>query len=157
MLRTIMGNPQFQQAMHWSAVMGQGAPRSIQLPIPAPGYPGDVRSVSIPMGAVMGTLSTLAGNTRTQIGATTREDESEVPEYLIDEDGDFVVDPASPDDRAALVAHLFRLNEEAQRSGWFQPPVEMEAESGFDKEDAVEDVIEKDESELWAEEAGFTR
>ncbi len=152
MLRTIMGNPQLQQAMYWSSMMGQAAPRNLQLPIPAPGYPGDVRTVAIPMGAVMGTISTLAGSSRNQMGATTREDESEVPEYLVDEDGGFVVDPGSPDDRLALVAHLFLLNEEAQRSGWFRPPGESDGEADFDKEEAGED-----ESEQWAVEAGFTR
>jgi hypothetical protein len=147
MLRTIVGNPQFQQALHWSAVMGQAGPRNVQLPIPAPGYPGDSRSMAIPMGAVMSTIAALAAQSRNQLGATTREDEAEVPEYLVDEQGDFIVDPASSDDRAALVAHLFRLNDEAQRSGWFEPP-----DVPFAEHD-----VELDESEQWALEAGFTR
>ncbi len=146
-LLTIMGNPQFQQALHWSSVMGPAGPRNIQLPIPAPGYPGDTRSMAIPMGAVMNTIAALASQSRNQFGATTREDEAEVPEYLVGEQGDFIVDPASPDDRAALVAHLFLLNDEAQRSGWFQPP-------DVPMEDAE---AELDESEQWAFEAGFTR
>jgi hypothetical protein len=153
MLRTIVGNPQFQQALQWSSLVGQQIPRQLQLPIPAPGYPGDVRSVSIPMGAVMGTVASLAASSRNRMGATTREDESEVPEYLIDEEGDFIVDPASSDDRAALVAHLFLLSDEAQRSGWFaQPESYSETEGDFDKEDEG-----MDETEEFALDAGFKR
>jgi hypothetical protein len=156
MLSAIVGNPQFQQALQWSAAMGQGGPRSVQLPLPAPGYPGDARSVAIPMGAVMNTIAALAGQSRSQINATTREDEAEVPEYLVDDRGDFIVDPARPDDRAALVAHLFRVSDEASRSGWFET---AGAEAAFDKESESESESEEaeDESEQWAREAGFTR
>jgi hypothetical protein len=157
-LRSIVGNPQFQQALQWSAAMGPAGPRNVHLPVPAPGYPGDVRSVAIPMGAVMNTVSTLANQSRNQINATTREDEAEVPEYLVDDHGGFIVDPASSDDRAALVAHLFRLSDEAYRSGWFEAAAEQGAEAAFDKdrEEEAEDETE-DATELWAREAGFTR
>src|SRR6185295_3008722 len=115
-----------------------------QLPLPAPGYPGGARSTSIPMGAVMNAIASLAGQSMTQFNAGTREDEAEVPEYLVDEEGEFVVDPASAEERAALVAHLFRMNEHAHRAGWFRPPSEVEPEV------VAEDVSEVDETELWA-------
>ena len=120
-LRAILGNPQFQHALHWSAAMGAGGPRSVQLPVPAPGQPGGARPVDVPLGAVMNAIASLAGQSMTQLNAGTREDEPEVPGYLVDEEGEFVVDPTSAEERAALVAHLFRMNEEAHRSGWFQP------------------------------------
>jgi hypothetical protein len=126
-LRAILVNPQFQQALQWSAAMGPGGPRSVQLPVPAPGHPGGARPVDVPLGAVMNAIASLAGQSMGQLNAGTREDEPEVPGYLVDEQGEFVVDPASAEERAALVAHLFRMNEEAHRSGWFRPPADAAA------------------------------
>jgi hypothetical protein len=146
LLGLILGNPQFQQALQWTAMMGSAAPRTVQLPVPATGAAGGMRSMPIPLGAVMNAIATLAGQSMVEFNETTREDEPEVPAYLVDEDGDFIVDPASPDDRAALVAHLFRVSDEAQRAaGPWQPEGEPTEAEG-----------ELDESEAWARDAGFT-
>ena len=93
----------------------------------------------------MNAIAALAGQSMTELNESTPEDDPEVPSYLVDEDGEFVVDPASPDDRAALVAHLFRISDEAQRSGRFWT-TQRSASRGDD---------ELDESETWAREAGF--
>lgn len=146
LLGLILGNPQLQQALQWAAVMGSAGPRTVQLPVPATGAPGRMRSVPIPLGAVMNAISALAGQSMVELNATTQEDEPEVSPYLVDEQGDFIVDPASPDDRAALVAHLFRVSDEAQRSAGSWPP-----DGGPTEADG-----ELDESEEWARDAGFT-
>jgi hypothetical protein len=105
-----------------------------------------MRSVQIPLGAVMNAISALAGQSRAELNASTREDEPEVPPYLVDEEGDFIVDPASPDDRAALVTHLFRVSDEAQRAArYWQPDAPPSEADG-----------ELDESDAWARDAGFT-
>jgi hypothetical protein len=118
-------------------------PRSVELPVPAPAAPRHVRSVPIPMGAVMNAIAALAGQSMTELNEYTREEESEVPEYLVDEAGEFVVDPASADDRAALVTHLFRLSDATQRSGRFP---------GLNRRPARVDL---DEHDQWARDAGF--
>jgi hypothetical protein len=146
LLNLILGNPQFQQALQWTAMMGSAGPRTVQLPVPATGAADRMRSVQIPLGAVMNAISALAGRSMVELNATTREDEPEVPPYLVDEDGDFIVDPANPDDRAALVAHLFRVSDEAQRwAGSWQSDGEPAEADG-----------ELDESEEWARDAGIT-
>jgi hypothetical protein len=87
-----------------------------------------------------------SGEALVELYEQTGEDAEEVPEYLVGEDGDFLVDPASDDDRAALVAHLFRLNEAAQQYGGDPQPEWREAEA---------EVEEMDESEAFALAAGF--
>ncbi len=146
LLRLILGNPQFQQALQWAAVMGSAGPRTVELPVPATAPPRRMRSVAIPLGAVMNAISALAGQSMTELNESTPEDDPEVPSYLVDEEGEFIVDPASPDDRAALVAHLFRVSDQAQRSGPVGPP-----------HDGLPEAAEElDESEAWARDAGFT-
>jgi hypothetical protein len=147
LLRLILTNPQFQHALQSTPAIGAAAARTVQLPVPSPSAPGQVRSVPIPMGAVMNAIFSLAGQSMTELNESTAEDEPEVPSYLVDDNGDFVVDPTSPDDRAALVTHLFRISDEAQRSGqYWQPDARLpEADE------------ELDESELWARDAGFIK
>ena len=136
LLHAILSNPQFQQTMQ-SAAMGGGA-RNVYLPMPMPAQPQYQRPVPIPLGAVMNAIAQLAGRSMTELNASTREDDPEVPPYLVDEHGEYVVDPASVEDRAALVAHLFRVN--------------AATVNATDEPGALDEV---DESEAWAAEAGF--
>jgi hypothetical protein len=87
----------------------------------------------------MNAIAALAGQSMTELNESTPEDDPEVPSYLVGDDGDFLVDPSSPNDRAALVAYLFRVSNEAQRAGYVQPDAEDEMA----------------EAEAWAEDAGF--
>ena len=116
LLRVILGNPQFQQALFGT----HRAPlpsRQVSLPLPFPGAPHRARSAQIPLGAVMNAIATLAGQSMSELNAETTEDEPEVPPYLVGDDGDFLVDPANASDRAALVTHLFRMSEALQTAG----------------------------------------
>jgi hypothetical protein len=135
--------PQLQSALQSAAVLGPAGPRTMELPIPAAGTPGGVRNVQLPLGAVMNAIATLAGRSMEELNASTQESDPEVPEYLVGEEGEFIVDPASATERAALVTHLVRLNQAAQRAGWF-------GEAG----EADEDL---DEAEAWARDAGLER
>jgi hypothetical protein len=144
LLRTILTNPQLQQALQSAPAFGAAA-RSVALPVPSPAAPQRARQVPIPLGAVMNAIAALAGQSMTELNENMSEEEPEIPSYLVDDDGNFIVDPASPDDRAALVAHWFRVSEEAQRSGSFP-----QRRGRFGEADA-----ELDESEQFAFEAGF--
>jgi hypothetical protein len=141
----ILTNPQLQQALQSAPAPGAAAPRTVALPVPSPTAPQQTRQVPIPLGAVMNAIAALTGQSMTELNENMSEEEPEVPAYLVDDDGNFIVDPASPDDRAALVTHLFRLSEEAQRSGSVPRQSRRFAEAD----------TELDESEQFAIDAGF--
>lgn len=114
MLALLLSNPQLQQALRASPVLGRAGSRSVRLAVPsAQGQ----QQVSIPLGAVMNLVASLAGRSMAELNATTREDDPEVPAYLVDDRGEWLVDPAEPDDRAALVLQYFRAADEAERFG----------------------------------------
>jgi hypothetical protein len=68
-----------------------------------------------------------------QLNSTTSESDPEVPEYLVGDDGGFIVDPADADDRASLVVHLFQMSDEAQRLAAQRP--RARAYDGLDDSD----------------------
>jgi hypothetical protein len=145
LLRMFLGSPHLHQALQSAAVFGQAGPRTMELPMPAYGVPGGMRTVQIPLGAVLNPIMSLAGRAMEEMNASTREDDPELPEYLVGEDGQLLVDPANPDQRAALVVHMMRASQEATRSGWFS--------QGEGADEGVDEGV--DESEAWAREAGF--
>jgi hypothetical protein len=119
----ILTNPQLQQALQSApAATGAVLPRTVALPVPSPAAPRQMRRASIPMGAVLNAILALTGQSMAELNESVSEDEPDVPAYLVGDDGQFLVDPASDTDRAALVAHLFRLSDAARRSGRYQPP-----------------------------------
>jgi len=142
LLRMFLGLPQLQTALQSAAVLGPAGPRTMQLPIPS-GTPGAMRNLQIPLGAVMNTISALAGRSMEELNASTQDSDPEVPDYLVGEDGEFLVDPASAAERAALLTHMVRLNQAAHRMGWLAEG--READEGLD------------EAEAWARDAGFDR
>jgi len=143
LLRLILVNPQFQQALQPTAAGTM--PRTLHLPVPVAAAPSRSRPVPIPLGAVINAIAALAGQSLTELHAGTAEDEPEVPGYLVDAEGEFIVDPASPDDRAALVTHYFRINDQAQQeAAWRQS-----GRRSFEAED------ELSEGDAWARDAGF--
>jgi len=95
------------------------------------------RTVQLPFGDILNTIAALAGQSTAEFGVGPGESEGEAAEYLVGEDGGYVVDPASGDERAALVAFLFRLNDEAVRQGYLPAGEEL------------------DESDAWARDAGW--
>lgn len=162
LLSVILSNPQFQQTLQMAAGQGGRGPRSVPLPLPVQSQPQQMRSTQVPLGAVMNAIAMLAGRSMTELNATTREDDPEVPPYLVDEQGEFVVDPASSDDRAALVTHLFRVSEQAQLAEQFQDAEQFEeaeqledAEQFQEAGEADEDHAEVDEWDEFARDAGF--
>ena len=142
LLRVILGNPQFQQAL-WRPAQQPGAPtpRAIGLPVQAGGHPAHTRQMQIPMGAVLNAIATLAGHSMAELNESTAEDEPEVPAYLVGEDGEFLVDPTSAEERAALVTRWFLASDAAQRGPRGAHPMNVGHQS--------------DPSDVWAREAGF--
>ena len=148
MLRVILTNPQFLQALFLAASMGRTGPRSVNLPVPSGKQPRQRRPVQVPLGAVMNAIAMLARQSMVELNATTREDEPEVPSYLVDEEGEYVVNPTDANARARLVTRLFALSEQTDET---EAVEDVTAWSESDEADA-----ELDESDEWAEDAGFT-
>lgn len=141
MLRLILSNPQFLQALQ--STSAPVAARPVQLPVPVPTAPQQMQQMPIPLGAVLNAIVALAGSSMSNLSAGAREDEPEVPAYLVDADGRFIVDPANMDDRAALVTHLFRLSAEAQGAG--------EGWLAMEQDEAIDDSVDEGEAtEGWA-------
>jgi hypothetical protein len=148
LLRLILGTPQLHQALQSAAVLGGAGPRTMELPLPAYGAPGAMRTVSLPVGSVANLIASLAGRVAEEMNAHTSESDPELPDFLVNDQGQLIVDPADAGQRAALVAHTIRTSQAAVRSGWFgQPaePIPAPAPSGGRGE----------ADEAWAREAGF--
>lgn len=104
-------------------------------------------AVSIPLGDVVNSIALLARQSMHELNTLASEDNEETFDYLIGEDGELTVDPASGTERAEEVLYLLRLGAEADRYADAQD---------FVTEDVMDEVeVEVDESDLWAAEAGF--
>jgi hypothetical protein len=150
LLRSILTNPQFQQTLHLASSMGAAGPRAVSLPVPTVSQPSQRRAVEIPLGAVMNAIALLARQSMTELNASTREDEPAVPSYLVDGQGQYIVNPADAAARASLVTRLFELSEQAELA--------EQAEQGHVDEayEVHEADAEMDEWDEWAADAGFT-
>jgi hypothetical protein len=137
LLALLLRNPQLQQAAQ-AIGTGGAPPRSLALPVPAPGNPTGARPLDLPLGAVMNAIALLASRSMEELNGLTSEDDPEVPEYMIGEEGEFLADPGSPEDRAALVVEWFRAAEEGGFAG-----------GTLESEDTL------DEAEAWARDAGL--
>jgi hypothetical protein len=79
LLRLILGNPHFQQALYHAALSGAGSVPPVALPMPAMD-PARMRSVQVPLGAVINAIAGLTGPAMMQLNARTSESDPEVPE-----------------------------------------------------------------------------
>lgn len=137
-LGLLLADPQLRQAMQWAAVLGPRAPRSVQLQVPSTTDPGSTRSVGLPLGAIMNAIARLATEAVAELEGAAGEDDPEVPEYLVGEDGAFVVDVASPEERARAATFMLRLAQEAERAR------------------RLDGAGAENELDAWAREAGWT-
>lgn len=74
-----------------------------------------VGNTPVPPGAVANTIATLANQAAAEYNAVAHGGES-VPRYLLDERGEFLCDPAVPEERAMILVQ--RLNEAAHQEYW---------------------------------------
>lgn len=154
LLGMLLTNPQIMQALTQAPFMSLPAARGVEVNVPSAG------PVSIPLPDLVNTIAQLAqrsvgevSESRTELDLAS-EDDPEIPDFLLTEDGELMADPTNPEDRAALVLHLLRLDGEARRHGSEDLYGEPDALGLFD-EMSSEPVWEIDESDLWAREAGF--
>lgn len=90
----IMNRPEVMRAL-MSMMMGQAGRKHV----PVGGTP-------VPVGAFANLIGNLANQVAAEQNAYTYSDGEAVPEYLLDSRGEFLVDPAVPDQRAALLLEM---------------------------------------------------
>ncbi|MBF2062896.1 MAG: hypothetical protein IGS39_00445 [Calothrix sp. C42_A2020_038] len=62
----------------------------------------------VPLGAFANLIGTLANQAAAQYNAVTQEAGENIPQYLMDFNGEFLVDPAVPEQRAGLLMNLLQ-------------------------------------------------
>jgi hypothetical protein len=130
-LLQLLFHPVVFQALMTMLVGGHGRPNLM------------VGNTPVPPGAVTNTIATLATQAAAEYNAVAPAGEA-VPRYLLDESGEFLCDPAIPEERAVVL--LERFNEAAFAEDW-----EFEAEDYADEEDLDAWYDEMDLIEMSAE------
>lgn len=136
---SLLNNPQILQALRSALFRGREGTLRIEANI------SDSIPAKIPLADVVDTIARLAQESALELNALAGDDSAEIPDYLVSEDGEYIVDQECAEDRQSVVLGLLRLQGELDRydelGGW----VEAEGMAG--------NVL--DESEVWAREAGF--
>jgi hypothetical protein len=138
-LASLLNNPQIMQALRSTLFRGREGAISVEADI------SSSTPLEIPMGEVMATIARLAHESALELNALAGEDAAEIPDYLIGEDGEYIVDPECVEAREALVLENLRRQGELERYDELAEGVEFEGWAGD----------EMDEAEVWAFEAGF--
>lgn len=131
-LLSFLAQPAVQQALS-SLIAGPLARRQVM-----------VGATPVPTEAILNTLSALAQEAAAVHYADGLWAAEDVPRYLLDEQGEFLVDPAVPEQRAAVVLHLLDRAEEDERRARFY---ELLEEREYDDESADDYQWELDEQE----------
>lgn len=138
-IASLLNNPQIMQALRSALFRRREGSLRIEASI------SDGSPVSIPLADVMDMVARLAQESALELKALSGGDAEEIPSYLVGEDGEYVIEPESAEDRDALVLAELRYQRELER---YDEP------GGFD---AIEGVAmdAMSESDVWAREAGF--
>jgi hypothetical protein len=136
---SLLNNPQIMQALRSALFRGREGALRVEADI------SNSTPESIPLGDVMVTIARLAQESALELNALAGEGAVEIPSYLVSEDGEYIVDPESAEDRDALVLENLRRQGELGRYDDLGGYVAMDGVAGN----------EMDESEVWAREAGF--
>ena len=138
-IASLLNNPQIMQALRSALFRRREGSLRIEANI------SDGTPVSIPLGEVMDAFARLAQESALELKALNGEDAEEIPSYLVGEDGEYVVDLESAEDRDALVLAELRFQRELER---YDDP------GGFDTSEGVA-IDAMNEPDVWAREAGF--
>ena len=100
-----------------------------------------VGGMPVPTSAVMNMLGSLFSQAATAPTGRAGEDEA-LPAYLVDEAGEYVVDPADPDARAAWLAHLIASTPRTDTAMPRRAPAEIWDDGEADVFDAFDDRVD---------------
>jgi hypothetical protein len=138
-LASLLNNPQIMQALRSALFRGREGTLHIEADVSG-GMP-----VEIPMGDAMAAIARLAGESALELNTLAGEEAARIPDYLVSEDGEYIVDPACDEARGALILENLRRQGEFDRYNALRGDVEIEGLADN----------EVDASEVWAREAGF--
>ena len=148
-LLSLLSRPEIIQAL---MAMALGPAGRTHIPVggepAAPGKPAEP-PVPVPVGAIANVIGTLANQAGSDLNAAEPQQGESVPSYLLGEGGEFLVDPAVPEERAQLVIGL--LNKSLPESDENDDDWEsFEDDEEDDTEDDFYDMLEL--SEAYADE-----
>lgn len=124
----VLNRPEILQSL-MAMIMGPaGRPN-----IPVGGNP-------VPVGAFANLIGALANTAAAEYNATAAQEGESIPTYLLNESGDFLVDPAVPEERAGLL--LSMLNQSAVET-------DESDESDIEWDDAVYDEQDEEDSDFY--------
>jgi len=109
LLGFLLNNLQIREAISAAPFYGAGNSYGIDVTMP------NNETISIPLAAVLNSIEQLARAAIVELNASVSGGETETPEYLLRDDGEFIVDPANSGERANLVLDILRQSGEAQR------------------------------------------
>ena len=160
-LLSIINRPEIIQAL---MAMALGPAGRTHIPVgggepSAPGEPAEP-PVQVPVGAITNVLGTLANQAGSDLNAAEPQQGESVPSYLLGESGEFLVDPAVPEERAQLVLELLNssLPESDESDDYFafyesDEPDESDDSDESDENDTEDDYYDMLElSEAYADE-----
>ncbi len=119
LLQTVMGNPQLQQMLRQALLTGRSGRREVVVEVPSP-RTGRSRAVTLPVAAVVNVIRELSEQSLAEFDGYASED-SAVPEYLLSEEGEYLVDPSDRSQRAELALQYLRAAAEAELYGAVEP------------------------------------
>ncbi len=142
-LRMVLSRPETGRALR-SLFSGTNA----AIPVGGAGGP------AIPAGAFAGLLGALAGEAEAEAFEGASEDAATVPGYLVDANGQLVVDPADPDLRSARVLQLLASIPPEGDAAQFTGMDESEGDDDIDDEytDDFVDVLDLDVDQIGLDE-----
>lgn len=124
----VLNRPEILQSLMAMIAGPAGRPN-----IPVAGNP-------VPVGAFANLIGTLANQAAAEYNATAAQEGESIPTYLLSESGDFLVDPAVPEERAGVL--LSMLNQSAVES-------DESDESDIEWDDAVYDEQDEEDSDFY--------
>lgn len=152
-LLSIINRPEIVQAL---MAMALGPAGRTHIPVgggePAdPGAPAEPPT-PVPVGAIANVIGTLANQAGSDLNAAEPPQGESVPSYLLGESGEFLVDPAVPEERARLVLELLNgALPESDESDDYRAAFEYyDEDEEDDAEDDYYDMLEL--SEAYADE-----
>lgn len=108
-----------------------------------------VGSTAVPVGAIANLIGTLANSASSEHHVLVAGDEGGVPEYLLDADGEAVVDLAKPEERAQRLLELMDQALLADAAEIAYADYAMFDEDDFEGDDLDELEDDLDEEDLW--------
>ena len=131
-LTSLLSNPQVQQGL-MQLLMGSMGRQTVR-----------IAGESVPTAALANAIEVFAREAAAEQTALRGAATEATPRYLMDEYGEFVVDPASPEERAALIFELVDEDNEAITAAFDEAEVDRQSRLREYVEDLYDELDDED-------------